>query len=420
MLDQTNLSLGGSIESHWSDTFSTHLNAYSSQYELDSENTTVNGQQSLTQTNRVLERGAKLNTHYKMDSKLHWLNGYQFSETGILNFTDVDQPPFKSDILEVMHTHSVFSEIGYESSNQKFLARVGGRLNYFNNLDTFDEIVVEPRLNMHYALTDNLKVEFLGEFKSQATNQIVDLEQNFLGIEKRRWILSDGNQLPITKSKQASLGFNYNYRDLYVSLESFYKEVNGISTETQGFQNPFQFGGEIGKYEVKGVEFLVNNKTNDYSLWFSYAFNLNDYYFEDVVPNTFPNNLDIRHTFTLAGTYTYNNFRFGVGLNYRTGKPFTEPFEENPINTTFFPSRINYSEANSSRLPEYLRADASAIYDFDLSPEVGASIGVSVLNFTDRTNILDTYYRLNENDEIEKVENVSLGLTPNFSFRLSF
>jgi len=419
-LDQTNLSFGGSLESSWSDSFSSHLNIYSTQYELDSRSVAINGQQSLSQINKVLERGLKLNTNTGLSNTVNWLNGYQLSETGILNFTYVSQPPFKSDILEVMYTHSFFTEVGYESPNKDFLARVGGRLNYFNNLDTFDELVIEPRLNVSYALTDNLKVELLGEFKSQATNQIIDLEQNFLGIEKRRWILSDGNQLPITKSKQGSLGFNYQHQNLYVGLEGFYKEVNGISTETQGFQNPFQFGGEIGKYEVKGLEFLINKKTVDYSIWFSYAYNLNDYYFEDLIPNKFPNNLDIRHTFTLAGTYTYDNFKFGIGLNYRTGKPFTEPLAENPINTTFFPSRINYSEPNSSRLPEYLRADISAIYDFDISPNVQGSLGASLLNVSNRINILDTYYRLNEADEIETIESVSLGLTPNVSFRVRF
>ncbi len=419
-LDQTNLSFGGSLESTWSDSFSSHLNVYSTQYELDSRNTTVNGQQSLSQINRVLERGVKLNTLTNIGVNLNWSNGYQLSETGILNFTDVSQPPFKSDILEVMRTHSFFSEIGYESSNKNLLARIGGRMNYFNNLDTFDEIVIEPRLNVNYSLTDHFKVEILGEFKSQATNQIVDLEQNFLGIEKRRWILSDGTVLPITKSKQASLGLNYQNRNLYIGLEGFYKEVEGISTETQGFQNPFQFGGEIGKYEVKGLEFLINKKTVDYSIWFSYAYNLNDYYFEDLIPNKFPNNLDIRHTFTLAGTYTYDNLKLGLGLNYRTGKPFTEPSEENPINTDFFPYRINYSEPNSSRLPEYLRADISVIYDFDISPRVQGSLGASVLNVSNRINVLDTYYQLNDQDEIETIARESLGLTPNISFRVRF
>ncbi|MGB5554588.1 MAG: carboxypeptidase-like regulatory domain-containing protein, partial [Flavobacteriaceae bacterium] len=256
-LDQANLSVGASMQSTWSKTFATTLNGYSSAYQLDSKNSTVNGLQSLLQTNKVLERGLKLNTIYSPAKTLNWMNGYQFSETGILNFTEVTQPPFNSDILEVMRTHSFFSELGYTSKNNDFIARAGVRLNYFDNPNTFTEFIPEPRLNLNYALTDRLKVEFLGEFKSQATNQIVDLEQNFLGIEKRRWILSDGAQLPITKSKQGSLGLNYDHRDLYISLEGFYKEVNDISTETQGFQNQFQFGGEVGKYEVKGIEFLI-------------------------------------------------------------------------------------------------------------------------------------------------------------------
>jgi hypothetical protein len=51
---------------------------------------------------------------------------------------------------------------------------------------------------------------------------------------------------------------------------------------------------------------------------------------------------------------------------------------------------------------------------------VKAALGGSVLNLTGRLNILNTYYRLNEDNEIEKVESVSLGLTPNISFRVRF
>jgi hypothetical protein len=260
----------------------------------------------------------------------------------------------------------------------------------------------------------------LGEFKSQAINQIIDLEQNFLGIEKRRWIVSDGEALPITKSRQAAMGLNYDSKNLYVGLEGFYKEVDGISTSTQGFQNQNQFNGETGGYDVKGVEFLINRKTDAYSIWASYGYNVNTYSFPEVTPPEFPNNLDIRHTATFAGTYTLENFKFGIGLNYRTGKPFTQPSAEDPIDDTFFPNRINYRSPNTDRLPEYLRADASAIYSFDMGSAIKASAGVSVLNFTDRKNILNAYYRLNDQNDIEKIENVSLGLTPNVSFRVRF
>ncbi|MCP4976867.1 MAG: TonB-dependent receptor [Maribacter sp.] len=423
-LNQTNLSFGGSLESNWSDVFSSKINTYYTRYDLNSENTTINTPQILSQKNEVVETALKLNTRYKLSEALHWLNGYQLKETGILNFSEVTQPPYSNNIKGVLRTHSLFSELEYSSPNEKLYARGGARVNYIENLDTFNEYIVEPRLNVNYELVEDLKMELQGEFKNQTTHQVVDLEQNFLGIEKRRWYIADPDNnlvpLPITKSKQGSFGLNYDHHSLYVGLEGFYKEVKGISARTQGFQSEGQFNEEIGNYSVKGIEFLINKKTADYSVWISYTYNTNNYTFEDIVPKIFPNNLDVRHTLTFAGNYIYGDFKIGVGLNYRTGKPYTKPDANNPVDTTFFPSRIAFQEPNSSRLPEYLRADASAIYDFDLSHRIKATVGASVLNFTNRKNILNTYYRINDNDEVETVESVSLGLTPNFSFRIRF
>ncbi|WP_339716150.1 TonB-dependent receptor plug domain-containing protein [uncultured Kriegella sp.] len=419
-LNQSNLSFGGSLESQWTSKFSTHLNIYYTSYMLDALNTTSTEQQELFQNNEVLETSVKLNTQYKLSNTLHWLNGYQLSETGIINATNVTQPPFKSDIKGVMRSYALYSELTFAPANKKWFARGGVRMNYLENIATYNDFIIEPRLNINYSFTKHLKAEFMGEFKSQATNQVVDLEQNFLGIEKRRWILSDGETLPITKSKQGSVGINFDHENLYIGLEGFYKEVAGISTATQGFQNQNQFNGELGKYDVKGIEFLINKKSTNYSTWLSYTYNQNNYTFNEIAPSTFPNNLDVRHSVTLAGNYTFDHLKFSLGVNYRTGKPFTEPQADNPIDATFFPNRINYADPNSSRLPEYFRADASAMYNFSINSGTKASVGVSILNFTNRKNTLNTYYRLNENNEIEAVKSVSLGLTPNASFRINF
>ncbi|CAM3516804.1 TonB-dependent receptor plug domain-containing protein [Zobellia roscoffensis] len=419
-LNQKNLSFGTSLKSDWTKKFNTFLNLYHTRYKLDARNISGNAEQILFQNNEVQETALKLNTNYVPNENLTWLNGYQFTDTGIANETSVTQPPFESNARNVIKSHALFSELTFTSTDKKVFARGGLRLNYLENPGTFKEYILEPRLSFNYAFTRHLKVQALGEFKSQATNQIIDLEQNFLGIEKRRWIVSDGDKLPITKSKQGSIGINYDHQNFYVGVEAFYKEVDGISTSTQGFQNQNQFNGEIGKYDVKGVEFLINKKTDNYSVWASYTYNFNTYNFSEVVPPDFPNNLDIRHAATFAGTYTLENFKFGIGLNYRTGKPYTEPDVEEPINSTFFPNRINYQEPNSSRLPEYLRTDVSAIYNFNITKKLKASAGVSVLNFTSRKNILNSYYQFNDEGQIEKVETFSLGLTPNMNFRVRF
>ena len=165
----------------------------------------------------------------------------------------------------------------------------------------------------------------------------------------------------------------------------------------------------------------MNYKNTLFSTWLSYTYNNNTYTFDAITPSNFPNNLDIRHTLTLGAAYTYEHLKLGAGLNYRTGKPFTEPQEGgNAIDTTVFPNTINYKDPNSSRLPDYLRVDASATYDFALSPRVKAIAGASVLNLLNKRNLLNTYYRLNDQNEIETVESISLGLTPNLSFRIQF
>lgn len=419
-LDQINISFGGSLESEWTDNFFTQANVYYTQYRLTAFSITESASRQLYQNNLVKESGIKLNTVYKLTPNLQWRNGYQFTETGIENITRINLPFFESSVKGVIRSHSVYSEFCFETENRKLFAQVGGRLNYISNINTFEKVLIEPRLSISYEFARNFKVEALGEFKSQYTNQIIDLEQNFLGLEKRRWTLADENELPIVQSKQGSLGFNYDEDRLYVGVEAFYKNVTGINVRTQGFQNEDQFDGEIGEYLVKGLEFLINKKTNDYSVWFSYAYNDNNYTFNTVDPPIFPNNLELEHSFTLAGNYNYNDFKIGVGFNYRSGKPYTRPDVTNPLDTSIFPSEINYEAPNSSSLPEYFRADASATYDFNLSETIRASVGASVLNFTNRKNILNTYYRLNDSNEIETVQRVSLGVTPNASFRIRF
>ncbi|PRX53743.1 TonB-dependent receptor [Flagellimonas meridianipacifica] len=421
LLDQTNFSAGAQLASQWTDKFSSNLNFYYTNYNLDAQNLFANQIQLLFQNNQVEETALKLGSSYTIAERLSWNNGYQFIETGIRNRTIINQPQFSSNVKGVIRIHAPHTDLFYSTENKHFIGRIGARVNYIENLGTFNRFLIEPRLNINFRVANYLRAQVLGEFKSQTTNQVVDLEQNFLGIEKRRWVLSDDNALPVTQSKQASVGLNYEKNDLYVGIEGFYKRVDGISTSTQGFQNQNQFNGEIGLYDVQGVELLINKRGGNYSTWFSYTFNKNDYTFTTIDPNSFPNNLDIRHTLTFASTYTYEKLKLGLGINYRTGRPFTEPQEgDEALNTSVFPAQINFQEPNSSRLPEYLRVDASAIYKFDISRRVKANAGISVLNLTDRKNILNTYYRVADDNQIETVENISLGITPNLSFRVSF
>ncbi len=416
-LQQRNLAFGVQLDSKWNKKFNTLFNAYYTKYNIYASNYTLLTEQRLLQNNEVLESGFKFSTNYQINKNLKILNGYHFYELGISNAEDVNIPLFIRTVKNVIRNHAVFSEINYVSKNNKTFFNTGIRLNY---IEKFGDFIVEPRFQALHKLTTNFSIKAAGEFKSQYATQIIDLQEDFLGVEKRRWVLADKETIPIVKSKQASVGFNYKKNSFFIDVEGFYKAVNGITTSNQGFQNQNQFVKTSGKYDVYGLEFLINKKSHNFSSWLSYTYNKNNYTFNTLIPASFPNNLDIRHTLNIGNTYTYNNIKFALGLLWRTGKPFTTPNENNPVDDSTGVAVVNYNSPNSARLKNYLRADFSSTYEFNFSEKVQAVAGISILNMLNTRNILNTYYEVNTDNGVDAINNLALEATPNFTFRVSF
>ena len=113
-----------------------------------------------------------------------------------------------------------------------------------------------------------------------------------------------------------------------------------------------------------------------------------------------------------------------MGGTYRSGNPFTPIVSSNPIITVEGNPTIRFGEPNSERLDNYFRVDFSAAYQFKIDANFKGQLNFSLLNVLDTENSLDQYYVLtqDENGEavVNKVEQFSLGLTPNLSFQLFF
>jgi hypothetical protein len=388
---------------------------------LDAINKDIFTTQEQIQKNEVLETGAKLDANIGLSETLKFQAGYHFSEIGIANTQDVNLPRFRDYEKNVLRTHVFFAGLNYISTNKKTFVFGGVRGNYFSK---FEEILIEPRLSLHQKFGNGFAFEVLGEFKSQSTTQRIDFESDFLGIEKRRWVLADEENTPIIKSKQASAGLVYSKKGLFMNVEGFYKIVEDINAANQGLQNQFQFSKAIGNYTVKGAEVVVNKKTKSFSTWLSYMFNKNDYEFETLAPSIFPNNLDVQHSATLAGTYSLNALKIALGLNWHSGKPYTIPLENFETTTEGGITTIQFDAPNNERLPDYFRADLSAEYLWKLSPSIDAKINIALLNLLNTENTINIRYALarDENNEItvNQIEEISLGITPNFSFQVLF
>src|SRR5690606_32377209 len=340
-------------------------------------------------------------------------SGYQLFETGISNLEDVNNPEFRSFIKKVLRTHAGFSELKFLSSNSNTHIKAGVRTNY---IEKFKKIWIEPRLSFSQRFLTHFRIELLGEFKSQTTSQIIDLQNDFLGIEKRRWILSNNENIPVIESKQGSLGIHYTQNKWLVSAEGYYKKVEGITSRSQGFQNQYQFVNDIGNFTVTGLDILINKRFQHFSTWLSYSFSDNYYNFSSLNNNeSFPNNVNIKHALNFGLTHTIDQLKLAAGVHWHSGKPYTTPNPNEPVKD----NNVQYNAPNSSSLTNYFRADILATYTIHLGNSTKAQAGLSIWNITNKKNILNTYYVV-ENDNAIRVDNVSLGFTPNASLRLNF
>ncbi|MCX2744101.1 TonB-dependent receptor [Mangrovivirga sp. M17] len=411
-LQQQNIAAGIAFSHFWSDKVKTNTNLYLSSYNLSSLNFDILKEQRLDQGNEVLDLGLSINTQWLVSDLIDFSAGYQLNEIGITNYDEINNPSFSRSVKEVGLIHSVFLEGYYVSSNDKTFVITGLRMNHYNKVN---QLTIEPRLSINQKISNYFSLEILGEIKSQTTAQVIDFENDFLGVEKRRWILSNGEDVPLATSKQGSVGFNYNKKGFLINLEAYHKFVEGITSSSQGFQNQFQFIREEGQYTSAGFDVLVNKKFGGkFNSWLSYSYSENTYKFNEFVPSEFPSNLDIRHIFKFGSSYATERFEASIGLNWRTGKPYT------PALLALDQLRIIYGEPNSLYLGNYFRVDASLKYNFEVNKRVKGELGTSFWNITNNKNILNTYYRVNSEDELQLVEEFALGFTPNVMLRLSF
>ncbi|RZJ26080.1 MAG: TonB-dependent receptor, partial [Flavobacterium sp.] len=196
-----------------------------SHFVLNGLNSSVDSNQSLSQQNEVLSSNLQLRANHVVSDNLNVSGAYEFSETSMENFDSTTLPDFERNDKRVMRSHVVSGQGNWMSASRKWSLRPGLRLNYFERASLFR---AEPRLNASYQVNTQLRLEAMGEFKSQTSAQIIDLQQDFLGLEKRRWVMSNNQEIPIQKSMQTSIGLIYEPEDWLFTLEAYYKRVNGI------------------------------------------------------------------------------------------------------------------------------------------------------------------------------------------------
>jgi hypothetical protein len=414
ILRQQNFGGNLSWKRNWNAFHTTKINTYISSYELFADRNSTNENQTVIQKNIVTDAKINIENNHKINSKINFGNGYQFNEIGITNLEQVTNPNFFRRTKEVLRTHALILEGKYNDTLSKLYLNLGTRLNY---IEKFQKFILEPRLQLNYGINKNLNLEILGELKSQNSQQTIDLQQDYFGIEKRRWIIANNNTVPILRSQQVSFGLFYRKNDWLLNIENFYKKISGITSSSQGFQNQLEFVKTSGNFEVLGTEILVQRKIDHFLTWISYAFNENNYEFSNYVFPVFPNNFSMKHNVSWAGIYEKNHFKIALGTKWASGRPTTTIDESNvdlsnPV--------LVYNRPNNSNLNVFMQVNLSSTYKWETASGIQYKIGISVLNILNKKNKIGEYYRISSlNNSIEDVSTFALQRTPNVSFRIS-
>lgn len=406
---------------NWSPNLKSSLLVSATEYGLEESNLEVDSNRLNERQNLVKENNVKFDVSYTLNERTLVSGGYQYTDTETLYAETAGNNGAVAVTPNELFVHAFFANARLQFFQKKTVVTFGARATDYNNLGQF---YWEPRANIYHSLSKSIRVYAAAERKYQAIYQLADTESQLLGVENRRWIAANGVENKVLESTQVSAGAVFSKRGWTATLEGFNKKVTGILAANQGFRNQFRESGALGSYTSYGLEFSLNKRLDKFNAWFSYTYMDNEYQFTDLEPSTFPHRLDIAHSARVAATYEINNFTVALGTHFRTGTPYTKPIPNNPLNFDNGQPTINYSRPNAETVASYFRTDASAKYEFKIDGTFNGTLHLSLLNIFDRRNPLDTYYRIAEdeagNATVNRVDQFSLGFTPNLSFNLLF
>ncbi len=406
----------------WTQTVKGYFINYDSNYQnLESTNGIL--EEIKARKNFINDFGFDLFWNNKLKEKSRLLLGYQFSNTN-LSFEISETKPLEPEEnsrevqKQVNSAHSFFAEYQYDLKDTGLLS-FGLRNNLYSSVNG---LYVEPRINLEYPITATLRFKSSAEQRYQPISQIVEFDETELRLENNIWRLTD-TKFPLLKSTQYSAGFLFDAKGWTIDIDSYLKQIKGLTSYTNGFSNPVASLSQGGS-RIIGVDVLVKKKINNYRIWLGYTFNDIDYTFPQIEPNSFPGNNDITHNFRVSNALLLKNTQLSLGWIYRTGEPIT-PITSYDNDTEV----VTFGGVNSDRLTDYHRLDASILQDFFIQygeKKLKAQIGISALNVYNRKIPLSYTNRIDIDDDTgeqtleQVIQRFSIGLTTNISFRIFF
>ena len=363
-----------------------------------------------------LENEWRLNRNHKVDF------GIQYTAS------DVMYSFVRDDTLNILNRNQEARQVaGYIQDTWQVLPGVtltpGLRI---ANYDQVDELYVEPRVALRVNLSS--RMHFKGAYGQY--NQFVARVVNENVTEGARdfWLLADGSDVGVQSSTHFVVGLSYELDSWLFDTEAYYKNLSGLTEFSLRYRPTFR---EINADELfftgngfgKGIEFLIQKKTGNYTGWLSYTLSQVEHTFEGLNGGEpFPALQDQLHEIKLVQSYEFDRQWVGsLTWALATGKPYSAPESYYDIELVdgSVQSYIQVGGKNDKRLPAYHRMDISMRYRFPVGDQARGDVGFSIFNSYNKDNIWYKEFDLTSSP-VTITDVGFLGFTPNLSFRIEF
>ena len=414
----------------WSDKFYTNcLLSYSDYFSardrstdgsfIDSEGTEKSMKQGTIENNNINDLSVKSTFEYKITD---W-NNIEFGFEAKRNAVSYSYS--QNDTSKYIDRHSNGSlYITYLQDkliylDERLVIEPGVRSTYYQPTK---KVYLEPRLSATYQLNERFKLKMSAGKYNQFSNRVI--REDILQGSRDFWVLADGKSLPVSYSKQYIAGFAWENRDWLLDVEGYYKNMTGLS------EYSLRFMPKPGKLELEenyytgtgraiGIDMLLQKKIGKFTGWLGYTLGRTTHKFEVYGAKDFLASNDVTHEFKFVGMYKLGAWDFSASWIYASGRPYTAP--EGGYQLTMLDGTtkdfINVSAKNGNRFPAYHRLDLSATFNFNLFDKFPSTLGVSLFNAYNRTNVWYRDYQIVEKQVVATDVNY-LGITPNISFSI--
>ncbi|WP_159518282.1 TonB-dependent receptor [Sunxiuqinia indica] len=319
--------------------------------------------------NRINKNQQLLNevseANFSVDNQIPLAEKHQLTLGSSLIFNDVSFTEDSFDVQIVRQEHSgsrfnLYLEDAISLSRMLEL-KLGLRTSYSLNLNQF---FWQPRISAGIQLTNAFKLNLAAGIHNQFINRssLIDDDGNY----HYYWLICDEKTVPVLDAKHFVTGLTYHQNDFTFSLESFYKETEGLTRYIRNlrFEDVFE-----GQSKTTGLDVFLKQDFGAHSAWVSYTLSETLERFDYFQQQTYHRALhDQRHEVKTAVLFNFNPFHFSA--NYVYGSGFPDP-------------RLTDSEDFER---DYHRLDVSATYSWQTKSFVLEG-GLSILNLLDYNNL---------------------------------